>query len=60
MIKVEVIKTFNIAVSTDAKKSYLFLDEDRAKELEEKGFVKKVETKPEKATLPKKNIEKRK
>ena len=35
-------------------------ENDRAKELEEKGFVKTIEIKPEKATLPKKNVEKRK
>lgn len=59
MIKVEVIKSFCIAQSTKNKKSYLYLDEDRANELMDKDFVVKVKEEKETATKPKKNVEKR-
>lgn len=59
MIKVEVIKSFCIAQSNKNKKSYIYLDEDRANELMDKGFVAKAKGEKETATKPKKNIEKR-
>ena len=59
MIKVEVIKSFCIAQSNKNKKSYIYLDEDRANELMAKGFIVKVKEEKEKATKPKKNVEKR-
>ena len=59
MIKVEVIKSFCIAQSNKNKKSYIYLDEDRANELMAKGFIVKVKEEKEKATKPKKKVEKR-
>lgn len=53
MIKAIVTKSFYYA-----KDKEIYLDEDRFKELKEKGFVKEAkETKIEKATKPTKNVE---
>ena len=55
MIKAMVIKSFYYA-----KDKEIYLDENRFKELKEKGFVEEIkETKVEKAIKPKKNIETR-